>query len=190
MKDKSKRLNKPFLKSKKGMFSKEEENVEELQEFVLLLMKNNGHSDFVEGVQPGEFFMKSADGKQEKSVVLEPKKLTTFNYNNQYFKGWVAHEDNMSAYPQDPLHNAEMYRKTTQKLAMNYRDANEAKFLEARTKMWMYIIGGCIIGVYILYIIAKNAGWLDGNDVAVTQAVTETVRNVSEIAKNTGVKVE
>lgn len=121
-------LNRPFLENKRGKPN------EELHEFVLLLMKNNGHSDFIEGVQAGEFYLKSADGKQEKSILLTPNKLTTFNYNKQYFKGWVAHEDNMSPYPQDPVHNGEMFRKTTQKIAMNYRDANEAKYLQAKTK--------------------------------------------------------
>lgn len=188
--DNSKRLERPFLEEKKGWLKKEPEKVEELKEFVLVLMKNNGHSDFIEGVQAGEFYMKSADGKQEKSILLTPNKLTTFNYNGQYFKGWIAHEDNMSPYPQDPVHNGEMFRKTTQKIAMNYRDANEAKYLEARTKMWLYIIGGIILGLYVLYIIAKNAGWLaGGDDVTATQVAGQVVQNMSDLANSTGVRV-
>lgn len=174
------RVDKAFLKDKKGRPE------EELQEFVLLLMKNNGHTDLIQGVKAGEFFIKSADGKQEKSIMLTPNKLTTINYNKQYFKGWIAHEDNMSPYPQDPLHNAEMFRKATQKLAMNYRDANDVAYLDAKRKMWMYIIGGILLGIYVLYIVGKNAGWFaGGDDVAVTQAVVNTTKAV--IKNTTGV---
>lgn len=189
--DTHKKLKRPFLESKGTMFKKQEE-VQKLKEFVLLLMKNNGHSDFIEGIQAGEFYLKSVDGKQEKSIMLSPKKLTTFNYNGQYFKGWVAHEDNMSPYPEEPLHNGEMFRKTTQKIAMNYKDANEAKYLEAKTKMWLYVmIGGAII-IYIIYIVGKNAGWFNdgGNEGTVTKTVAETVKNGTEILNNTGVRVQ
>lgn len=150
-------------------------------------MKNNGHTDLIEGVQAGEFYMKSADGLQEKSILLTPNKLTTINYNKQYFKGWIAHEDNMSPYPEDPLHNGEMYRKTTQKIAMNYHDANEAKLLQAKSKMWMIIIGGVILGLYILYVIAKSAGWISiGGEAEIIQNVTQ---NITTIANSTGVVV-
>ena len=181
------KLDRPFLYQKKGFFKKTEGEVPELKEYVLLLMKNNGHTDFIEGVTAGEFLLQNAHSKEEKTIVLTPNKLTTINYNNQYFKGWIAHEDNVSPYPQEPLHNAEMYRKTVQKLAMNYRDANEAKYLEAKAKMWIWIaLGGLVVG-YIIFLLARNMGWMGGGT-EVDQAVVQTAQNLTEAVE--GVSVE
>ena len=97
-------------------------------------MRNDGYSDIIDGVKAGDFYIKT-EGGQEKSISLTPKKITTINYNGQHIKGWITHEDNMSPYPQEPLHNAEMYRKTLQKVSMNYADANEVKLLELKKFM-------------------------------------------------------
>lgn len=185
-----KKVRRAFLKDKKGFIFKQEAPIEELQEYVIFMMKNNGHTDIIEGAQAGEFYLKTASGKEEKSIMLTANKLTTFNYNGQHFKGWVVHEDNVSPYPQDPLHNAEVFRKTTQKIALNYRDVNEAKFMEARTKAIItYVIIGLVV-IYILYIIARNAGWLGGggSPQEVQTAVEVAKNNISAVA-NTGVKV-
>ena len=172
--------NKPFFKETKGILRKEEVPVETLPEFMLVLMKNNGHTDFIPNVPAGEFYMKTADGKQEKSILLTPNKLTTLNYNGNYIKGWVAHEGNMTPYPQDPLHNGEMFRKTTQKIAMNYRDANEAKLLEASTKRTVTLVIIGLIVVYVLYTIGKGAGWFGGTgtEAQETQAVANATKQV------------
>ena len=173
---------KPFLTKKTGFFKNKKEEVKELNEYVLLLMKNIGETDIIEGVRPGEFLLKSANGQEEKTIYLTANKITNFNYNGQKFRGWVAHEDSFTPYPQDPLHSAEMYRKTTQRMAMNYRDVNEAKFLEAKTKMYLYIGFGIIIFLYVLYILLKNAGVINmgGTPEKVVANTTETVvRNLT-----------
>ena len=182
------KLTTPFLEEKKKFLSNKIEQKEELKEFVLLLMKNNGHTDFIEGVQPGEFFLKSADGKQEKSILLTPNKLTTFTYNKQYWKGWVAHEDNMMPYPQDPLHNGEMYRKTTQKLAMNYKEANEAKALEAKRKNTIIIILVALGAVYVLFLLLKNAGVFGGEE-AIATATKNATQLINQTLNSTGTRL-
>lgn len=178
------KVTRPFLTTTKGWIKKEEEPIIELKEYVVFLMKNNGYTDIIEGVQAGEFLLNNEKGTEEKSILLTPNKLTTFNYGGKHYKGWVVHEDNMSPYPEDPIHNAEMYRKTVQKLSMNYKDANEAKFLEAQTKQKITIAIIVVVVIYVLYIIAKNAGWIGGTPT--TTAEIETVK--ATVQATTGVQ--
>lgn len=117
----------------------------ELKEPILLLMKDNGFMETIEDVKPGEFIMSTSVG--EKSINLVPNRLTSWKYGGQVYKTWVAYENCMSPYPEDPIHNAEMYRKTTTKIALNYRDRDEAKLFEGKGKMWLLIIGGIAIAI-------------------------------------------
>lgn len=121
----------------------------ELEEPILILMKENGYADIIEGVKAGEFIIETPKG--EKGIILTPDKLTTLKYGGEYYKTWIAYENCMSPYPENPIHSAEMYRKTTQKLAMNWRDRDESELWTAKTKFWLYVIGGLAIGA-ILFI--------------------------------------
>ena len=150
-----KKVKKAFLKSSKfidrmkNKISNQPMPVEkELDEPLLILMKENGYTDIIEGVKAGEFVIKTP--KQEKSIYLTPDKLTTIKYGENYYKCWIAYENCMSPYPEDPIHNAEMFRKTTQKLAMNWRDRDDISIMNTKTKMWLYIIGGVVIAVVLL----------------------------------------
>ena len=58
--------------------------------------------------------------------------------------------------PQNPIHTAEMFKKLTQKLSINYRDKEEAALLEARNKRWLYILGG--IGIIVILIFSTPTG--------------------------------
>lgn len=150
-----------------------------VQEPVLFLMKDNGYVDPIEGVQAGEFIMSTPKG--EKAMFLSPDKLVTLKYGEQYIKCWFAYENCMSPYPENPIHNAEMYRKTTQKLAMNWRDRDEATMITAKTKMWLYIIGGIVIALVLLFStdfgkqLVANFG---------KQAVTTTAQTIQQASQN------
>lgn len=122
--------------------------ITELQEPVLLLMKENGYMDTIENVKAGEFTIQTT--KAEKTIQLTPEKLVSWNCGDKKIKTWVAYENCMSPYPENPIHNAEMYRKTTQKLAMNWRDRDETDLINATTKRWLYIIGAIVIGLVLL----------------------------------------
>ena len=123
-----------------------EEVIEEPKEYMVLLMRNNGYSEFIQDVKAGEFLIASSDGKEEKSITLTPSRLTTFKYGKQYVKGWVCHEDNAFPLPEDPIFGAEMFRKIVQKLSMNYKDANEIKFMEAKRKQVVFYIMIIVLG--------------------------------------------
>lgn len=170
-----KRVRRAFFQKKRGFLRRHEEPVDELQEYVLVLMKDNGHTEFLEGVQPGEFLIKSQGTGREKSIMLSAKHLQTFNYNKQYFKGWVAHENNASPYPQEPLFLAEIFRQTIQRIALNFRDVNESKLMEAKTKQIVTFVVIGIIALYVLYIMAKNGNWFGGETVAAVEATKQAI---------------
>lgn len=161
----------------------------ELQEPLLFLMKENGYTDIIEGVKAGEFTI--ATPKGEKTIVLSPDKFTTLKYGEQYYKCWIAYENSMSPYPENPIHNAEMYRKTTQKLAMNWRDRDEAMLITAKTKMWIYIIGAVTIGLVLLFSTDFGSNLINGlmnkgsGEVA-KQVVTTAAKNITKVTPSTG----
>lgn len=152
-----KKVTKPFLKDNrlgpriKAKISKEKElpPQKELVEPILLLIKENGVMDTLEGVKAGEFIIKTP--KTEKKVELTPEKLVSWHYYGQYYKTWLQYENCATPYPEDPIYSAEMYRKTTQKLAMNWRDRDEGTLIAARTKMYLYILGGIAILLVLLF---------------------------------------
>lgn len=157
----------------------------ELQEPILLLMKENGYTDIIENVKAGEFIIQTPKG--EKGIILSPDKFTTLKYADSYYKTWIAYENCMSPYPENPIHNAEMYRKTTQKLAMNWRDRDEANIITAKTKMWLYIIGAVVIGLVLLFSTEFGKSLLTsfGKEQAVT--VVQTIQQNLSQSGNIGV---
>lgn len=173
-----KKVRHAFLMGKKKIL-REQKPKEELQEYVLFLMKNNGHIDILEGISPGNFTIEDNKGNL-KQIVLSANRIQTINYNKQHFKGWVAHEDNMMAYPQDPIHNAEMQTKIVEKLSLNYREANTEKKIEAGTKRIIAIIA--VVGVLLIVLgsMATRYGWFDSGTAEVTKSVVEIAKqNIS-----------
>lgn len=156
-KNQPKKVTRPFLRQQgfiaktKATITRQEKTPikQELEEPILELMRVVGYTDIIENVRPGEFIIQ--EGEKQKSIMLSPNKMTTFRYGEQYVKGWVAHEDCATPYPEDPIHTGEMMRKIVMKLAMNWRDRDEAKLLEGRGKMWLLIIAGLAIAIVLLF---------------------------------------
>lgn len=151
----------PFLKDKgiiariKATIKREGlEDKKELKEPILFLIKDNGYTEILEGVTTGEFDImekgKLGGGEAKKCVYLTPDKLTTFRYGSQYYKGWVAYENEAFPYPHDPIRDAEMFRKVTQKLSMNWRDREEAKAWEGKGKFILIAALALIMVVSVL----------------------------------------
>lgn len=127
------------------------ENIPEPEtiEPILFLIKENGYTKTLENVKSGEFIIKTP--KTEKSILLNPEKLTSIEMpNGRLYKGWIAYENCLTPYPEDPLYSSEMYRKAIQKVAINYRDVNEANVINAKTKMWLTIIGVVVVGLVLI----------------------------------------
>lgn len=193
------KVEKAFLKSNK-IIDKWKQKIrktplpikKELQEPILELIKENGYSETIEGVKAGEFRISTPKG--EKSIMLTPDKLIAWKYGDQYYKKWYCYENAMTPYPEDPVHNSEMFRKVTMKLAMNWRDRDDTKLIDAKTKMWIWIIGLIIIGIVLL--ISTDAGKsivdriLSGSAPVVKEVIKENATKVAEAVKNVGVRVQ
>lgn len=143
----------PFLTKKKGFFDKfrkqgKTEVAKELKEPLLLLMKENGYTEIIEGAKPGRFTLDTPGGLKE--IFLSPDKQTTLKYGEDYYKTWVAHENEFFPYPVSPVDSAETFKKVLQKIAMNYREANDQSY-KARGKMWLYILGGIALVLMVIF---------------------------------------
>lgn len=151
----------------------------ELQEPLLLIMKENGYTDIIEGVKAGDFKIQTQ--KTMKTINLSPEKLQTLKYGEQYYKCWIAYENCATPYPENPIHTAEMYQKTTQKLSMNWRDRDDTTIITAKTKMWLYIIAAVIIGLVLLFSTPVGKQIIDGiGKEAVAVAVTTVKVNTTK----------
>jgi hypothetical protein len=159
----------PFMGKKDELDEEGNEIVKELQEPLLFLMKENGYTEIIEGAKAGEMIIATPRG--EKAIMLTPDKITTLKYGGDYYKAWIAYENSATPYPEDPLHTAEMYKKTTQKLAMNWKDVDsDAPLWEAKTKFYLWIIAAIVIALILIFsspfgneIIAGIKTWMSGN---------------------------
>lgn len=80
-----------------------------------------------------------------------------------------------------------MFRKTTQKLAMNWRDRDETALFNARTKMWLYIIGGVVIALVL--ILSTDAGREFFMNIGKKQVVDTVTTTIQQNLSNQGVIV-
>lgn len=123
---------------------------------ILLLIKDDGYTDFIEGVKKGMFIINMKDGKQ-KGIMLSPNKLTTLNIE-PFPKVWIAYENEMTPYPLDIYHDGEEALSIIRKIETN-RDLlkDQAKLINAKMMFWVAVIGIILVGLYF----AISNGWLD-----------------------------
>lgn len=158
------------------------ENIPEPEtiEPLLFLMKESGYVDVLENVKSGEFIIQTPKG--EKSSWLRPEKLMSVKIGDKYYRAWFLYENCMTPYPEDPLYSADLSRRIIQKVAINYKDINEAAIITAKTKMWLWIIGVIIIGL-VLFISTDFgqtllSGMMNGNDNNVVQTASSAAEQV------------
>lgn len=175
----------PFLKEETGnkwyylwLWGAESHIVqpEEIKGTTLFLLKNDMTIDPIQQVKSGIFKLKT--GNEEKEIALTPERIYKLNYGNQQIPVWIAHEDNMYAYPQDPIMSATFFRRIIQRITLNYKDINEAKLLELQNKrMWIWIVGGGLI-LILLWVIARS---IMKGDVASAQNAINTTANITAV---------
>lgn len=192
--EKYRTVEEPYLKKrKKFLFFSYGTPVtkERLKEPLLELMRNNGFNETIEGVEPGEFVLQMPNGKY-KSLVLTTDRLRSWKYGNEIIKKWVAHEDNVYAYPQNPIHSARAFNEIVSSIVLNIGNRDKQKSLEGKGKMILYIL----IGVAVLITLVFSN---DGIRELITQAinnpgntgdaVNNAVNVVSNLSKNTTTNV-
>lgn len=124
-----------------------------LQQPIMLLMRNNGFMELLQNVQAGEFILQQKNNNVKKSILITPNKEFSWRQGNgEFIKTYVCHEDHMCPLPEDPLHNSEMFFKTTQKIIMNYKQRDETpKLLDAKGKFYLKILIGAGIILVLLF---------------------------------------
>lgn len=151
---------------------------------LLFLIKENGYTDVLENVKSGEFIISTPKG--EKSIWLTPDKLTTIKIAGEYYKGWIAYENCMTPYPEDPIYSSELNRKIIQRIAINYRDLNESQIIQAKTKRLMWIIGIIVIGLVLIFSTDLGSGLIALMEGGGKQATQSAVEVVKQNITNTG----
>lgn len=173
-------IKKPFIKTQnliQKITKKEGKITEELEEPLLLLIKENGYIEPIQGVKAGEFTIEqeTSQGKPTlKTIYLTPEKIRKLKYGEgSTYYCWVAYENDFDPYPFDPVHGSEMFYKIVQKIAMNYRERDEQNDMAGKGKMWFMIIGGIALLIVIVFSIPSlREAILHGGATALQNATT------------------
>lgn len=115
---------------------------------LLILKRNNGFDQIIEGVDAGEFRIQTPEG--EKSILLHTQHLWSIPYGTEHIKFWVAYEDSAMPYPHTPLQTARAMNEMVTSLAMNYKNRDEARKINAQSKMYFNIIIAVALGLVLL----------------------------------------
>lgn len=180
-----------LIKKVKG-FIKSRIELEDFQEPVLILIRRNGDIELKEGITPGEYEIEHSDGRKIK-IFLPEKKMLRFRYGkDNFFKCFIYYEDEISAYPQEPLIDAELVYIENDKLKNDIREfelkskRENREFVESLFTGVIWIIVAFIAINIISYLLTKqtifdmisNAGTAK----EIAQATTETIQqNVTNI---------
>jgi hypothetical protein len=147
----NKRINNIFFRKKK-MFSTIN-YIAPLQEPVLWLMRNSGEVEFHENVKGTQFDYQTGDNKNG-FIKLNLLKLHKFNFGNNTFKGYIAHENNTLCYPQKPLFDTEEINEIFNKAQRDMANRNIKQYSQYGEAIQKVLIGGAF--AFLIYLGAKS----------------------------------
>lgn len=154
-------IDKPFVPKKRTfwqkVFGKGKKGYEfnpEIKQPILQLIKDDGYTDWIEGVRAGLFKVKKKGSNEERGIILQPKKLTTLNIP-PFPKGWIAYEREMTPYPVDIYHDSGELVGIIRKIEANRNLLkDEAQLISAKMWFWLAIIGA--IGLLLYFGFRNN----------------------------------
>lgn len=173
---------KKLLEKHKGLL-RTKKIVRPHKEPVLLFITKDYNIEYYDGVKGEKFEYQTPDNKTI-SYDLQNKKLLTFQYGNDTFKGYIQYEEEHEQYPRTPLINARNIETSVDKILT---DMSKWKIEEQRLKLgkvwaWAAIIGIIAVAAYLIvpYFTTQTAG-------TTVQTITENITTLPGIgwkAKN------
>ena len=114
----------PFLYKrpwyKLGFGKKQQVPPEKIKQPILLLMRENGHMDTIEGITEGLFRFRDKD-KKTKAITITPNKAFGWAYGGQIIKTYIAYENEAFPYPTDITHDSTTMLRIIERIMMNYK---------------------------------------------------------------------
>lgn len=154
----------PFLTEEKPILfglMKKKTPITELKEGVVLLAREDGYIDILQGVKSGKLRIKAQNGEY-KSILLPDGMKKKLRYAGNSYNCWMAYENCAIALPEDPILEAEMLEKIVSKVVMNVKDVNEIKGMEIRKDIIKYVIIGLVIIMALLFGTGAGQGLISG----------------------------
>lgn len=138
----------PFLKA--GFFERLLGNTykKRIKEPFIIMITKDHKARIIQGVKGGNITLGAEPNI--KRIELTPDKLIDLSYGGDSYRGWIAYEEEMTAYPTHVKHDSEMFYKIIQKLSLNYQDfLTKQGSIKART--YLMISMGAVLILYFLY---------------------------------------
>ena len=145
---KVKQLKKPFLIKKVLKLFKRP--VKELTKPILILIKENGEAKIYEGVESGDFHIKTDKG-EEKIIVLSNSKLLSLQYGGEEYPAWIAYENEATAYPTEIIRDSRTLAQLLRAIANENKELKSAEIELAKYKGIAIILAVIFLAVYLLY---------------------------------------
>lgn len=134
----------PILRPKKLLTKKQDLRIKPKKEFkepLLLLMTIKGEIRLLQNMKEGPFIISPKDDPtRKKAIMLTKNKQFQWVYGKHSYKTWVAYEENMAAYPENPVHNSEMFYTLLTKVVTEQKSLAEAKAFKIKGQAIGYII--------------------------------------------------
>lgn len=141
---------KMLIRKRKEKF-KELEEIVTLKEPVLQLMRRDGVIEIYEGMTEGEYEYVHSDG-EPRIMLFRRAKQFTLTYGRDVCKCYIAHEDEITPYPVDPIVTSEEFTHIILKTRDDV-DKYKAAEIEAQGMKWQNIlIGLAILGIVLVVI--------------------------------------
>lgn len=168
---------KRLITQQKGWL-KTERNLADIDEPVLLLIRNSGKIEVKENVKSGIYRFTHSNGDEYKCY-LDNQKLMTMKYSDDTIKCWLLYEDNFTAYPIEPINDIELLNAIFDKLSAEH-EKWQAKKIENATQLLKtagYVIIGGIAAYYFIQ-------WFFNDPQNASQAAQQGANQVAQNLSN------
>lgn len=172
----------PKEEDKKGLWkrSKITKKPKRYKEPILMEIKKNGEMDIIENVKPGNYRMRTPEGKQV-IVHLDPKKMQMIpDGMGDDYRGFVHYEEELGCYPSDVVSDLTNATNIITNLQAQYRDLDLmgklGTIININTLKWIIMgaIGLLMASILIYFYMPQINIWMGVTQPAV-QTITQNV---------------
>lgn len=119
----------PIFKKKTGFMQlfKKKAKKDDFHEPILILMRESGEDDILEGVSEGKLSIKKKDGK-DRLIYIDNAKMRSLNYGGESLKYYIGKESEATLYPLDTVHDSRSLLVYVKKIIFDRQELESTGF--------------------------------------------------------------
>lgn len=116
----------------------------------LLLMKENGDDEIIEGIQEGALHIQKKNGRK-KTILIKNRKIRSLKYGGDRIKYFNGYENNASLYPEEPRWDSNSFNMYLRKVYLTREDFEKKGFKFDPMFIVVIILVGLAVGAFYLW---------------------------------------